>query len=125
MWRRPGSACSGSLFSARWTISSISGSRPGTTDGKRRRLARQHLAFDLPRVGAGKRFAVREQLVAHGADGEDVAAVIDFAAFDLLRRHVAGRADHHVDLRQRQPTRVLLSSATRAIPKSRIFSRPC
>ena len=42
-----------------------------------------------------KGLAVREQLVNHRADREDVAAVIDGRPFDLLRRHVAGRPQEH------------------------------
>jgi hypothetical protein len=38
----------------------------------------------------------REQLVKYAAKGEDVAPRIHVLAFDLLRRHVLRRADHHV-----------------------------
>ena len=49
---------------------------------------------------AAERLLVRQHLVEHRTDGEDVAAVIDRLPGDLLWRHVVGRAHHHADLGQ-------------------------
>ena len=46
-----------------------------------------------------ERLLVGEQLVQHGADGKDIAAVIHRLAGDLLRRHVVERANQHALLR--------------------------
>ena len=64
---------------------------------ERGRLAVQNLVEQLagrvPREGRTE----RQQLIQDQADREDVAAVIDVAAFDLLRRHVLRRADQGAD----------------------------
>jgi hypothetical protein len=60
------------------------GVEPFDERGERRRLALQHLVLDLPRVRPGKRLAIGQQLVTDRADREQVAAMIERAAFDLL-----------------------------------------
>ena len=75
---------------------SISRIQTGQRRGQRRRLVVQHSVLDLTGCRAWERLAVRNELVANGADGEKVAAMIDLRPLDLLRRHVSGRADLHV-----------------------------
>ena len=48
---------------------------------------------------AGKRLLQRDELVQHGAGGEDVAAVVDDGTGHLLRAHVVDRPEHHAALR--------------------------
>ena len=67
--------------------------------GERLRLLVQdlvHRLVDLP----GEGLDTRQHLVQHGADGEDVALRSDVARANLLGRHVVGRADDGLRLRE-------------------------
>ena len=74
---------------------------PGTNVRQRRRRLAHHRFHDVPDLLAGERLAVRDQLVEQHADRKNVAAPIDAAALELLRRHVVGRAQHHAGLGHR------------------------
>ena len=74
-------------------------------DGSRlRRQDRRHDARRcLPLEGA----VARDQLIKDAAKGEDVGAGIDVTRFDLLRRHVLGRADDGVCASEQRDCRLL------------------
>jgi hypothetical protein len=62
---------------------------------QRLRLVLQHaIEHGVQRVGV-EGFAVGEQFVEDGAEGEDVGAGVGFLPFDLLGRHVVRRAEDH------------------------------
>jgi hypothetical protein len=70
-------------------------------------------------------------LVEHRAEAEDVGPMIDRLRAHLLRRHVAGRAQHDADARLEVPRRAIVAPAATgsgsrslARPKSRILMRP-
>jgi hypothetical protein len=66
---------------------------------QRGRLFVQNAIEDAVVQAADKRLAARQELVAHRADGEDVAAGVDLLSRHLFRRHVIERADQHAGLR--------------------------
>ncbi len=64
----------------------------------------------LDRRGAGEGPAAGEHLVDHGAEGEEIRAVIHLLALDLLRRHVADRAHDRPRHRRAAGERAVLAS---------------
>src|SRR5262249_2274094 len=59
----------------------------------RYRILVEHLVQDgVLRLG-GERRTVRQELISHGADREQIRAPVEGPALNLLRRHVPRRAD--------------------------------
>ena len=63
-----------------------------------RRIALQHRVHDFDCGVAAEGLFAGEHLVEHGAEAEDVGAMVDRLAAHLLRRHVWRGAHHHAGL---------------------------
>ncbi len=73
--------------------------RQGRLDGSRRdRVVIHHLVDDGGRTLPGEGLLAGEHLVEHGAEREDVRAMVDAAAGGLLGGKVARGAQHHARL---------------------------
>ena len=86
---------------------------PPSAGGSSFRIAVATSKIDPPANGG----APCDHLVEHHAEREQVAAQVDRVPLELLRRHIARRADDQARLRQGARNRAAPGSA-RAMPKS-------
>jgi hypothetical protein len=86
-WKR----CAGALASARRMTSTRRGLRPFVSE---RELVALHRVQEFQERAPLERPLARDHLGSDDADGEEVAALVNLAARQLLGRHVAERAHH-------------------------------
>ena len=101
--RRTRTGAAGSRSTQRATIARSSAGAAGSIADRSGSPSRSSLATTSCGVAPVEQPPAGEHLVEHAAGGEDVAAAVDPLAGDLLRRHVAERAEHDARRRSCMP----------------------